>query len=111
MASIEHERIDIAPNLRQVRHGANPAVEIRRRRNRYVRMNLRAPSFTGGNRNNFSLDYSRWNLTKNVLRKHLLAKFGIHDLVHQPKSGHSIFRVEGRSGVVRADFRLCELFG
>src|SRR5713226_4293375 len=48
MAAVEHGRIDVAPDLGQIRDGADLAIEIRRRRNRYVAADAAAAGFRNG---------------------------------------------------------------
>src|SRR5262249_59443445 len=48
--TVEHERIDVAPNLGEIRHGAHPAIEIRRGGNRKVCTHFRAASRACGRR-------------------------------------------------------------
>ncbi len=57
MPSVQHERIDVAPNLRQIRYRANPAVQVRRRRDRMsvCTFGLRRSPMA---RNNFALNRS-----------------------------------------------------
>src|SRR3954454_4580656 len=103
MPAVEHEGVDVAPNLRQVRYRANPAVQIRSRRDGYIGVDLRAAPLAGRHRNNFALYSSYRHLPEDVLRQDLLPQLGVHDLVHEAKPRHRIFRVKRRGGVIRTN--------
>src|SRR3954453_12436030 len=111
MTAVEHEWIDIAPDLRQIRDETGSTVEIGRSRNRDVGVNLRTPMLSRWNGDLLVLDYGGRHLPENVLGQYLLAKLRIHDLVHETQTCHGVLGIEGGSGVVRTNFGLGELFG
>src|SRR5581483_107883 len=49
--AVEHERINVAPDLRQVRDSPDTAIRIRRGRNRNIRVHLRPAELAGRNNN------------------------------------------------------------
>src|SRR3954464_10016320 len=111
MSAIQHEGVNVAPNLGKMPDIAQLAIEIRRRRNWNYRANLRTANFAGWHRRLLLGGGFGRNIAEDMLRQDLLAKRRVHDFVHQPKTRHSVFSVERRRGVVGPDFGLGESFG
>ena len=100
---IQHERIDVAPNLGKLRNVADPAIEIWRARNRDIRADFRATDLRHGRKR---LDRSRDRLRGFDMRvrpHRRLALVWIGEQVHQPQAGHRVLGVADGASVARRD--------
>src|SRR5690349_10972229 len=94
MPAVEHMRIDVAPDLRQIWELSYLSVEIRDGRNRDI-----SPNFAAARVSKHTGSFStRSECCGSVLEaprcQYFLAQLGIHQLVHETQTGHRILGVE-----------------
>ena len=111
MASVNHERIYVAPDFVQIRNRADFAIEIRDRRNRYVGANSRRARIDDGRGGRFRselVERERFDVRVRLNRGVALRR--IAELIHQAQAGHRVFCVADGGAVLRGDFQLREFF-
>src|SRR5438045_1297878 len=94
MTAIEHVRIDVAPDLRQIRQLPYLAVKVWNGRDRNVSADLAAADICEHTSGFRTRSEDCRSVLEAVRGEHLLAQLGIHDLVHETQARHCVLGIK-----------------
>ena len=111
MPSKQHEGINVAPHLAQIRHQPYLSIQIRNRFDRQICAHLRRSAHRGQIFHGHRRCNAHPVTGDRVLAQHRLPRRWIHQLVHQPQTRHGVPCVAHRVSITRRDLGLRELSG